>query len=274
MILRLSMVTMIALWLTGCSFWGDKTKPGDGAYFEDDGPPAYAGPDPSSVPDAVPRNEALSKTGNAPYEVFGVRYVPLKSALGYQVKGTASWYGRKFHGRRTSSGETYDMYAMTAAHKTLPLPTYVRVKNLDNGTQVVLRVNDRGPFLGGRLIDLSYMAARKLGVTTSGTARVEVTAINDHSASVPVTDVSITQHSDRQVYAQAGSFRLIGNAHTLRERLTQQGIARVNVSPTRIDNTLYHRVWVGPLRSDQKLSEIIDEIARITGSEPHIVQDN
>ena len=101
----------------------------------------------------------------------------MKSARGYNENGTASWYGRKFHGRRTSSGETYDMYAMTAAHKTLPLPTYVQVKNLDNGVNVVLRVNDRGPFLGGRLIDLSYMAARKQGVTTSGTARVEVTAV-------------------------------------------------------------------------------------------------
>ena len=166
------------------------------------------------------------------------------------------------------------MYAMTAAHKTLPLPTYVQVKNLDNGVKVVLRVNDRGPFLGGRLIDLSYMAARKLGVTTSGTARVEVTAIKDHSASAPVANVSITQRNNRLVYAQAGSFRLIGNARTLRERLTHQGIARVSVSPTRIDNTLYYRVWVGPLESDLKLGEIIDQITRLTGVEPHIIENN
>ena len=272
MVLRFPLVIMIALWLTGCSFWGDKSN--DGAYFEDDGPPANTGPDPSSVPNAVPRTEPLSKTGNAPYRVYGVRYVPMKSALGYQAKGTASWYGRKFHGRQTSSGEIYDMYAMTAAHKTLPLPTYVQVKNLDNGVKVVLRVNDRGPFLGGRLIDLSYMAARKLGVTTSGTAQVEVTAINDHSASAPVTNISIAQHSNIQAYAQAGSFRLIGNAHTLRERLTQQGIARVTVSPTRIDNALFYRVWVGPLGSDQKLSEIIEQITRISGIEPHIVNNN
>ena len=272
MVLRLSLLAMIALWLTGCSFWGD--KPRGGAYFEDDGPPAHAGPDPSSVPDAVPRIELLSKTGNAPYRVYGVRYVPMKSAQGYKVKGTASWYGRKFHGRRTSSGETYDMYAMTAAHKTLPLPTYVQVKNLDNGVKVVLRVNDRGPFLGGRLIDLSYMAARKLGVTTSGTANVEVTVVKDHSASAPVANVSITQRNNRLVYAQAGSFRLIGNAHTLRERLTHQGIARVSVSPTRIDNTLYYRVWVGPLESDLKLNEIIDQITRMTGVEPHIIEND
>jgi len=246
---------MAALWLTGCSFWGD--KPRSGAYFEDDGPPAYAGPDPSSVPDAVPRIEPL-----------------MKSARGYKENGTASWYGRKFHGRRTSSGETYDMYAMTAAHKTLPLPTYVQVKNLDNGVNVVLRVNDRGPFLGGRLIDLSYMAARKLGMTASGTARVEVTAVKDHSASAPVANVSLTQRNNRLVYAQAGSFRLLGNAHALRERLTHQGISRVNVSPTRVDNTLYYRVWVGPLRSDLKLSEIIDQITRITGVEPHIIEND
>ena len=271
-VLRLFLVMIIAVLSTGCSFWSD--KPSHGAYFEDDGPPADVGPDPSSVPDAVPRTEPLSKTGNAPYRVFGVRYVPMKSAEGYKVKGTASWYGRKFHGRQTSSGETYDMYAMTAAHKTLPLPTYVRVKNLDNGAKVVLRVNDRGPFLGGRLIDLSYMAARKLGVTTSGTARVEVTAINDHSASAPVTNISITQENNKQVYAQAGSFRLIENAHTLRERLTYRGIARVRVSPTRVDNTLYYRVWVGPLRSDLNMGEIIDQITRITGIEPHIIENN
>lgn len=272
MVLRLILLAMAALWLTGCSFWGD--KPRSGAYFEDDGPPAYAGPDPSSVPDAVPRIEPLSKIGNASYRVNGVRYVPMKSARGYKENGTASWYGRKFHGRRTSSGETYDMYAMTAAHKTLPLPTYVQVKNLDNGVNVVLRVNDRGPFLGGRLIDLSYMAARKLGMAASGTARVEVTAVKDHSASAPVANVSLTQRNNRLVYAQAGSFRLLGNAHALRERLTHQGISRVNVSPTRVDNTLYYRVWVGPLRSDLKLSEIIDQITRITGVEPHIIEND
>ena len=118
------------------------------------------------------------------------------------------------------------------------------------------------------------MAARKLGVTTSGTARVEVTAINGHSASAPVADASMTHRNNKLVYVQAGSFRLIGNAHTLRERLTHQGIARVSVSPTRIDNTLYHRVWVGPLGSDLKLGEIIDQITRITGVEPHIIEND
>ena len=201
------------------------------------------------------------------------RYYPAED-LNYIETGIASWYGPNFHGKYTANGEIFDQNLITAAHRTLPLPSVVQVTNLENGRTISMRVNDRGPFLGGRLIDLSYMAARKLTVTTSGTARVEVTAINDHSASAPVTNVSITQHSDRQVYAQAGSFRLIRNAHTLRQRLTQQGIARVHVSPTRIDDTLYYRVSVGPLRSDQKLGELIDEIARITGSEPHIVKDN
>jgi len=114
--------------------------------------------------------------------VFGHRYVPLTSTKGYRATGTASWYGRKFHGQRTSSGERYDMYAMTAAHKTLPLPSYVRVRNLANNREVIVRVNDRGPFLRNRLIDLSYAAAAKLGVIKTGTAKVEVTAVgpSDH----------------------------------------------------------------------------------------------
>ena len=155
--------------LSACSSRGPR-------YYQDDGPGASA-PDIKNIPDAVPRAEPLSASGNNPYVVFGHRYIPLTNARGYHATGVASWYGRKFHGLRTSNGERYDMYAMTAAHRTLPLPSYVRVRNLDNNRQVIVRVNDRGPFLHNRLIDLSYAAAAKLGVIRTGTARVEVTAI-------------------------------------------------------------------------------------------------
>lgn len=130
------------------------------------------------IPDAVPRDEPRSRSGNpAEYEVFGRTYRTLPSAEGYEEEGIASWYGEEFHGRSTSSGEPYDMYAMTAAHRSLPLPSYVEVTNLDNGRTVVVRVNDRGPFHGNRLIDVSYAAAHRLGLIGPGTARVRIRAL-------------------------------------------------------------------------------------------------
>lgn len=164
----LAVVVSIAV-LSACSSRGPR-------YYQDDGPGSNA-PDVSRIPDAVPRAEPLSASGNNPYVVFGHRYVPLSTARGYHATGIASWYGRKFHGQHTSNGERYDMYSMTAAHRTLPLPSYVRVRNLANNREVIVRVNDRGPFLHNRLIDLSYAAAAKLGVIKTGTARVEVTAV-------------------------------------------------------------------------------------------------
>ena len=133
---------------------------------------------PAMPGDAIPRLEARSRYGNGPtYEVFGKRYTVMPSGAGYSERGVASWYGKKFHGRRTSNQEKYDMYAMTAAHKTLPLPTYVRVRNLQNNKSTVVRVNDRGPFVHNRIIDLSYYAAVKLDMIRDGTGLVEITAI-------------------------------------------------------------------------------------------------
>lgn len=155
-------------------------------------PPVLPTPPPSSdtVPDAVPRIEARSRSGNPPfYDVFGKRYYVLSSSTGYWERGVASWYGPGFHKVRTSVGEPYDMYGMTAAHKTLPLPAYVRVTNLQNGRSVVVRVNDRGPFVGNRIIDLSYSAAAKLDMLRNGTAMVDVRSI-DPSATPPVITAS------------------------------------------------------------------------------------
>jgi rare lipoprotein A len=143
-------------------------------------PPVLSAPPmPATVPDAVPRIEARARYGNPPfYDVFGKRYYVLSSSVGYWERGVASWYGPGFHKVRTSIGEPYDMYAMTAAHKTLPLPAYVRVTNLQNGRSVVVRVNDRGPFVGNRIIDLSYTAAAKLDMLRNGTAMVDVRTID------------------------------------------------------------------------------------------------
>ena len=154
--------------------------------------PVTPPPKPDSIPEVVPRIEPRARSGNPPfYDVFGKRYYVLSSSVGYRERGVASWYGPGFHKVRTSIGELYDMYGMTAAHKTLPLPAYVRVTNLQNGRSVVVRVNDRGPFVGNRIIDLSYSAAAKLDMLRNGTAMVEVRTI-DPSAPPPVVTASAT----------------------------------------------------------------------------------
>ncbi|HEY5291540.1 MAG TPA: septal ring lytic transglycosylase RlpA family protein [Burkholderiales bacterium] len=148
-----------------------------GGYYQDDGPGDNPPANLDQIEDAEPKLEPLHRFANNPYIVFGVQYVPYKALTPYRQRGIGSWYGRKFHGQRTSSGEPYDMYAMTAAHATLPIPSYARVTNLGNGRSVIVRVNDRGPFHSGRLVDLSYAAAYKLGYAATGSASVEVESI-------------------------------------------------------------------------------------------------
>jgi rare lipoprotein A len=154
-------------------------RAGGGGYYLDDGPGSGTAIDPMQVPDAVARAEPLNPRANRPYVVFGQSYVPMTELQAFKERGIATWYGRRYHGRRTSSGEPYDMYAMTAAHPRLPLPSYARVTNLANARSVVVRVNDRGPFLHGRVIDLSWTAAARLGFANRGTAEVEVELITE-----------------------------------------------------------------------------------------------
>ena len=164
-------IFFILLLLAGCS------TANKGGYYKDDGPHERPPANLERVADAVPRSEPLHKFANRPYEALGKRYVPMTSVQPFRQSGLASWYGKRYHGQKTSSGETYDMYAMTAAHPTLPIPSYVRVTNVANRKSVVVRINDRGPFKSERVIDLSYVAAYKLGFIQSGQARVEVEAI-------------------------------------------------------------------------------------------------
>src|SRR5512135_3745922 len=157
-----------------------------GGYLPGDGPGTEDAARLSAVPDAVPRNEPLHRYANRPYEALGKHYVPLTAPGNYKERGIASWYGKKFHGQRTSSGEVYDMYGMSAAHKTLPIPSYARVTNLRNGKSIIVRVNDRGPFLHDRIMDLSYAAAYKLDIIGSGSAEVEVESILPGQETDPV----------------------------------------------------------------------------------------
>ena len=170
---RLLIIALVCALLAACSVSGRR----GGAYYMDDGPEANPPANLDAVPDAVPRIEPLARGPNNPYSIFGQRYVPDTSGQPYRAQGPASWYGKKYHGKPTSNGERYDMYGMTAAHPTLPIPSYVRVTRVATGKTVVLRINDRGPFLGGRVIDLSYVAAHKLGVLSPGSAEVIVERI-------------------------------------------------------------------------------------------------
>jgi rare lipoprotein A len=158
--------------LGGC---GSTSNPG--GYYKDDGPHERPPANLDRVADAVPRSEPLHKFANRPYKALGKQYVPMTSLQPFRQRGLASWYGKRYHGQKTSSGEVYDMYQMTAAHPTLPIPSYARVTSAKNGKSVVVRINDRGPFRSGRVIDLSYVAAHKLGYIQAGEAMVEVESI-------------------------------------------------------------------------------------------------
>jgi len=165
-------IALALILLAGCSSTPERRP---GGYYKDDGPGDNARL--ASIPNAVPRAEQLHRWANRPYEAMGRKYVPLTRVGIFKQRGTASWYGRRFHGSPTSSGEKYDMYKMSAAHPILPIPSYVRVVNLANRRSVVVRVNDRGPFHAGRAIDLSYAAAWKLGYLAQGSAQVEIEQI-------------------------------------------------------------------------------------------------
>jgi rare lipoprotein A len=219
-----------------------------------------APPPPSSAPaaplptapadasgDAVPRIEPRSAHGNPPfYDVLGQRYFVLASADGYLERGVASWYGPTFHGGSTSNGESYDMYGMTAAHKTLPLPTYARVTNLKNGKSIVVRINDRGPFVANRLIDLSYTAAARLDMLREGTTLVEVRAL---TPGVPDVLTRSAESPPPPLYVQAGAFAEQQNAERLATRLQAAGLADAFVTSPVTGKSHLYRVRVGPVAS-------------------------
>ncbi len=270
---------------------------------EADGPPGRP-PDLSGLVEPVPRAEPASRYGNpASYQVFGQSYRVSATSAGYRARGDASWYGTKFHGRRTSSGEPYDMYALTAAHKTLPIPTHVRVTNLENGRSIVVRVNDRGPFHVGRIIDMSYAAAAKLGILGAGTAPVEVAALPPYQSLGPNgTRVATTQATavaaasptgpaakpaktvaaaDRSVptsgsrdgrahYLQVGAFRQLDNAERLRSDLARKlpGLVAIHTLAGEIPT---YRVRVGPLRDRSSVQDATAQLVTLGHIETQLI---
>jgi rare lipoprotein A len=226
-------------------------------------PPAAPAPPGSvnAIPDAVPRVEPRSAHGNPPfYDVLGQRYYVLASADGYLERGVASWYGPTFHGGNTSSGEPYDMYGMTAAHKTLPLPCYARVTNLRNGKSVVVRINDRGPFVANRLIDLSYTAASKLEMLREGTTLVEVRVL---SPTMPDVLTRTTAQPPPALYVQAGAFSDQQNAQRLLERLQAAGLERAFIALPLQTGTHLYRVRLGPVESVAQFDQLTARLAAL-----------
>jgi rare lipoprotein A len=246
-------IVLAALLLSACA--GDKEKAaGDG--------PSSRKMKAAEVKDAVPKNEPLARYGNhSPYTVLGKTYTVLPSSKGYHERGIASWYGSKFHGRRTSSGELYDMHLATAAHKSLPLPTYAEVTNLDNGRKMIVKINDRGPFHEGRIIDLSYAAAIKLGVDKTGTARIDVRALDvktSKRASVKVADGT---------FLQVGAFSKRKTADDLAGRMLVAQLKPVSVQKSR---GLY-KVWIGPYASEEEIETSIRRVVELGYERPHKV---
>ncbi len=228
-----------------------------------------------AIADPIPRDEPRSQRGNpVSYEVFGKRYLILPTSTGYKERGVASWYGPDFHARPTSSGEPYDMYAMTAAHKTLPIPCYARVTNLTNGRSVVVRINDRGPFVDNRIIDLSYTAAYKLDMTRNGTAFVEVEVIEP--GTLPEVAKSLTPPpppalTPPQLYLQAGAFGVSDNAAQMATRLRNEGIADVNIRQPDASVALY-RVRVGPIADVASFDLLAAQLARLGIATRHVTE--
>jgi rare lipoprotein A len=257
-----------------------------GGYYLDDGPGDGPLPDLERVPDAQPRPEPLNRFANNPYVVFGKEYVPEQGVRPFRQRGLASWYGRKFNGQRTSSGEIYDMYAMTAAHPTLPIPSYARVTSLATGRSVVVRINDRGPFWPGRVIDLSYAAAWKLGYVEQGSTMVEVDAIVPGSetqvaaappapvaappaAAEPAADVAVTTEPGG-LYVQLAAFSARDNAESFRARAALE-LASLDrpIEIYRKDGLF--RLHVGPYRTRAEAAAAAERLKDALDVRPHVV---
>lgn len=267
-------ILLVIIGLAGCSSSGSNS--GRYSMKHDKAPDRPV--DVSHVKDAVPRVEPKSRGGNkSPYTVFGKQYYVMQSALGYTATGTASWYGKKFHGHKTSNGETYDMYEMSAAHKSLPLPTFLRVTNLANNKQVIVRVNDRGPFHGDRLIDLSYAAASKLDMLKKGTARVRLEAIDprawQRSNTVLAVATPISEPSVAGKYLQVGAYSNRDSALQVESKLRQAftDLAVITRSSSRQDGTQIHRVQLGPLQASTSLAEVTNKVEQMGYSNPRLV---
>ena len=283
-----ALVAMVAMLVSACTSTAlreTSTSPavGDvskrGGYYKDDGPGDNPPPNLDTIPDATPRVESLHRFANRPYAVFGRDYVPATILRPYKERGIASWYGRKFHNGKTAIGEPYDMYAMTAAHPTLPLPSYARVTNVATGQSVVVRVNDRGPFHPGRVIDLSYAAAYRLGISQKGSGEVEVESIVPATAppvfaATPLQPVATVDAAPAAAvpigpeaggyFVQLGAFSNNANAQNFVAHLANQTPGVVVETKVRQIDGLF-RVFVGPYPTRDDARRALDRLRDSAG---------
>ena len=246
---RILLVTAV-LFLASCATFEE----------QDSGPSHHV--DVSGIKDAIPRDEPRSKGGNPDsYVVLGKRYSVLDSSKGFKQRGVASWYGNKFHGNKTSNGEIYDMYTMSAAHKNLPLPSYVRVTNLKNNRSVIVRVNDRGPFAKGRIIDLSYVAAKKLDMIKTGTADVEIVSLDGATPNASANNGT--------VMIQVGAFSSKESARKIAQKLANQLKVQVTINEIKSSNKRFYRVRIGPYKTQ---SQVDKWLKRLTSHSYHDVK--
>ena len=259
-----------------------KSQPQPGRYAdENDSTPSGPPPDLSKIPEPVPKNEPKSQYGNkSPYDVLGETYKVLPSCGGYVERGLASWYGNKFHGYMTSNFEKYDMYAYTAANKVLPLPCYVRVTNLENGKSAIVRVNDRGPFAPNRIVDLSYVAAVKLGVWPKGTAMVEVHSIDpDHPERQPlparenVVAGAPPKTPKPALYLQVGAFADASNAERAASQVRAAKLGDVRIVESTVNGKSLRRVRLGPLRDADEADRLAPKLRSLGLGEPRVAVD-
>ena len=254
-----------------------------GGFYKDDGPGDHPPENIAAIPDAVPKAEPLNRFANKPYSVLGRDYTPLQSIGAYKMRGLASWYGKKFHGQKTSIGEAYDMYAMTAAHPTLPIPSYARVTNIESGKSVVVRVNDRGPFHADRIMDLSYTAAWKLGLVGGGSGMVEVESLVPGEPLAPI-DVAaapvvasaedakpIPEIDDASgAWLQLGAFGSRANADALKSRLASE-LGDVGAKlVVRSAGSLF-RVQIGPWADAQEARSMAVKLAEALDLKPVLI---
>ena len=287
--LRFGVIGLLIGLLSACSSAPPQGQGASSSRPSVDGAPDYL-MDVSKIPDAVP----TVHTGPfkaSPYRVLGRDYTPMQDGRHYREEGEASWYGTKFHGQKTANGELYDLYGMTAAHKTLPLPTYVQVTNLANDRTIVVRVNDRGPFYSDRIIDLSYAAARKLGFAEKGTARVRVEGIDPvawHQQRDPAYLVTARAAKPEgapqsasspasmagDVYLQVGAFASAQSAERLRAQLQSQTASPVFLSTTENASGTLHRVRIGPMTSHDQAEQLADVLRRANLGTPAVISGN
>ncbi len=244
-----------------------------------DSAPEYVPFNVMQVPDAVPIYEKRTRAGNPPkYEVLGKQYKILSESKGYQEKGIASWYGVKFHGKKTSNGEVYDMFAMTAAHKTLPIPSYVRVTNMENLRSIVVRINDRGPFHDNRIIDLSYTAAKQLGIQQKGTGFVEVIAIEpkilESVNQEQSTKADFQYQAETELYLQIGVFSNQSNARLVQQKLLRGQITKSRIKLAQNQTNILYKVQVGPLFSFRQADEVNEKLGYLGFTDIQLVDES